>query len=64
MESLDPHSTFMTKEEYDDLKVETEGSFSGVGMTISVRDDILTVVAPIEDTPAYKAGIKAGDKVP
>ncbi len=63
MESLDPHSSFMTKEEYDDLKVETQGSFSGVGMQISVRDDILTVIAPIEDTPAYKAGIKAGDKI-
>ena len=63
MESLDPHSTYMTKEEHDDLRVETQGSFTGVGMQITVRDNILTVIAPIEDTPAFKAGIKSGDKI-
>ncbi len=63
MQSLDPHSTYMTKEEHDDLRVETQGSFTGVGMQITVRDNILTVIAPIEDTPAFKAGIKAGDKI-
>ncbi len=63
MQSLDPHSTYMTKEESDDLRVETQGSFTGVGMQITVRDNVLTVIAPIEDTPAFKAGIKAGDKV-
>ncbi len=63
MQSLDPHSTYMTKEEYDDLRVETQGSFTGVGMQITVRDNVLTVIAPIEDTPAFKAGIKAGDKI-
>ena len=63
MESLDPHSSYMTKEENDDLRIETQGSFTGVGMQIDLRDKILTVVAPIEDTPASKAGIKAGDKI-
>lgn len=63
MESLDPHSTYMTKEENDDLRIETQGSFTGVGMQITVRDNILTVIAPIEDTPAFNAGIKAGDKI-
>ena len=63
MQSLDPHSTYMTKEENDDLRIETQGSFTGVGMQITVKDNILTVIAPIEDTPAYKAGIKAGDKI-
>ncbi len=63
MESLDPHSTYMTKEEHDELRVETQGSFTGVGMQITVRDNVLTVIAPIEDTPAFKAGIKAGDKI-
>ena len=63
MQSLDPHSSYMTKEEHDDLRIETQGSFTGVGMQITVRDNILTVIAPIEDTPAYKAGIKAGDKI-
>lgn len=63
MESLDPHSTFMTKEENDDLMIETKGSFTGVGMEITIRDNILTVVSPIEDTPAFKSGIKSGDKI-
>ncbi len=63
MQSLDPHSSYMTKEENDDLRIETQGSFMGVGMQITVRDNILTVIAPIEDTPAFKAGIKSGDKI-
>ncbi len=61
--TLDPHSSFMTKDEYQELMVETKGSFTGVGIEITVRDNILTVVAPIEGSPAYKAGIKAGDKI-
>jgi carboxyl-terminal processing protease len=63
MQSLDPHSSFMTKEEHEDLLIATEGSFSGIGIEITIKDDILTVVSPIDDTPAYKAGIKAGDKI-
>ena len=63
LQSLDPHSTYMTKEEHDDLRVETQGSFTGVGMQITVKDDVLTVISPIEDTPAYKAGIKSGDRI-
>jgi len=61
--SLDAHSSFMTKEEYQDLMMETRGSFSGVGIEITIKDNILTVVSPIEGTPAYEAGIKAGDKI-
>lgn len=61
--SLDPHSSFMTKEEHQELMMETKGSFSGIGIEITVKDNILTVVSPIEDTPAYKAGVKAGDKI-
>jgi carboxyl-terminal processing protease len=60
---LDPHSAFMTKEEHKDLMIETKGSFTGVGIEITTRDNIITVVSPIEGTPAYKAGIKAGDKI-
>ncbi|HJX34332.1 MAG TPA: S41 family peptidase [Desulfatiglandales bacterium] len=63
VQSLDPHSSFMTKEEHEDLIISAEGSFSGIGIEITIKDDILTVVSPIEDTPAYKAGIKAGDKI-
>jgi carboxyl-terminal processing protease len=61
--SLDPHSSFMTKEEYQELILETKGSFTGIGIVITVKEDILTVVSPIEGTPAYRTGIKAGDKI-
>lgn len=63
VQSLDPHSSFLTKEEHQELLMETKGSFSGVGIEITVRDNFLTVVSPIEGTPAYKAGIQAGDKI-
>ena len=53
----------MTKEEYKDLMTETKGSFSGIGIEITIKDKVLTVVSPIEGTPAYKAGMKAGDKI-
>jgi carboxyl-terminal processing protease len=61
--SLDPHSSFMPPEVYKELQVNTKGEFGGLGIQISIKDDVLTVIAPIEDTPAYKAGIKAGDKI-
>ncbi|MCL4557413.1 MAG: S41 family peptidase [Deltaproteobacteria bacterium] len=61
--SLDPHSGFMTPDEYKDLQISTQGEFGGVGMTITLKDGMLTVIAPIEDTPAAKAGIKAGDRI-
>lgn len=60
---LDPHSSFMTPEEYKEMQVDTKGEFGGLGIQIGVKDRALTVIAPIEDTPAYKAGIKAGDKI-
>jgi len=63
VQSLDPHSSFMTKEEYKELMTETKGSFSGIGVEITIKDKMLTVVSPIEGTPGYKAGIKAGDKI-
>lgn len=63
MESLDPHSNFLPPEIFKDMKVDTSGKFGGVGIEISLKDAVLTVVSPIEDTPAHKAGIKAGDKV-
>ncbi len=63
IQSLDPHSSFMTKEEYKELMTETKGSFSGIGVEITIKDKILTVVSPIEGTPADKAGMKAGDRI-
>ncbi len=61
--SLDPHSSFMTPDDYKELQIETKGSFTGIGIEITIKDGILTVVSPIEGTPAYRAGIKAGDKI-
>ncbi len=59
--NLDAHSSFMTKKEFKDLKVQTEGEFGGLGITVGMRDGALTVISPIEGTPADKAGLKAGD---
>ncbi len=61
--SLDPHSAFLGPDEFKELQIETTGKFSGIGIEISIRDGVLTVVSPIEGTPAYKAGLKAGDKI-
>jgi carboxyl-terminal processing protease len=63
LNTLDPHSEFMEPAKYEDLRNETEGSYGGVGLQISLRDNTLTVIAPMEDTPAFKAGILAGDKI-
>jgi len=63
MKTLDPHSAFMTEEMYKELEVETKGSFGGIGIEITVLKDVLTVVSPIEDTPAFLAGVKAGDQI-
>ncbi|TAL27200.1 MAG: S41 family peptidase [Nitrospirae bacterium] len=63
LNSLDPHSGFMPPEAYKEMQVDTKGEFGGVGIQIGVKEGALTVIAPIEDTPADKAGIKAGDKI-
>ncbi|MGH7949179.1 MAG: S41 family peptidase, partial [Candidatus Binataceae bacterium] len=61
--SLDPHSAYLTPELYRDLEVETRGSFGGLGIEITIKNNVLTVVAPIDDTPAHRAGVKAGDQI-
>ncbi len=61
--SLDPHSSYMTRDEYKELKITTTGKFGGLGIEITIKDGVLTVVAPIEDTPAYRAGIKPHDMI-
>jgi carboxyl-terminal processing protease len=63
LSSLDRYSSFMTPDQYKEMKVETEGSFGGIGIEITLQDNILTVVSPIEDTPAFRAGIKSGDRI-
>jgi carboxyl-terminal processing protease len=63
LSSLDPHSAYLTPDLYKDLQIETRGSFGGLGIEITIKNGVLTVVSPIEDTPAYKAGIKANDQI-
>lgn len=63
LQSLDPHSSYLTEEMFKELQVETKGEFGGLGIEITIDGGILTVVSPIEDTPAFKAGIKPGDKI-
>ncbi|MBI4684405.1 MAG: S41 family peptidase [Nitrospirae bacterium] len=63
LNSLDPHSGFMPPDAYKEMQVDTKGEFGGIGIQIGLKDGFLTVIAPIEDTPAYSAGIKAGDKI-
>jgi carboxyl-terminal processing protease len=63
LRGLDPHSSFLEPESYKEMQVETSGSFGGLGIEITLRDDILTVVSPIDGTPAHKAGLQPGDRI-
>jgi carboxyl-terminal processing protease len=63
LSSLDPHSAYLTPDLYKELQVDTRGSFGGLGIEITQRSGVLTVVSPIEDTPAFRAGIKSGDQI-
>ncbi len=61
--NLDAHSSYLDKEAYKELKVQTTGEFGGLGIVIGIKNGVLTVISPIDDTPAYKAGIKSGDVI-
>ena len=61
--TLDPYSQFMDPDSYNELKVETEGEFGGLGVEITIKDDLLTVISPIDDTPAFKAGLQPDDRI-
>ncbi len=63
LKTLDPHSSYMSQDMYKEMQIDTQGEFQGIGITIGIRDSILTVIAPIDDTPAHRAGILAGDKI-
>lgn len=63
LSTLDPHSEFMDAAKYDELKKDTQGEFGGVGIVVSIKDNWLTVVAPMEDTPGFRAGILSGDRI-
>ncbi len=59
--NLDAHSSYLDKKAYKELQVQTTGEFGGLGIVVGMKNGVLTVISPIDDTPAYKAGIKAGD---
>lgn len=63
LRSLDPHSSFMESDEYEDLLDDTAGQYGGIGIHIGERNGVLTVIAPIEDTPAFRAGLQSGDMI-
>jgi carboxyl-terminal processing protease len=63
VKTLDPHSSFMPPDVFQEMQVQTSGKFGGLGIEISMRDGILTVISPIEGTPAFEAGIQAKDKI-
>jgi carboxyl-terminal processing protease len=60
---LDPHTSYFEAKEYEDLRTQTEGKFGGLGIIISVRDKVLTVMTPISGTPAFRAGLQSGDQI-
>jgi carboxyl-terminal processing protease len=61
--ALDPHSAYMPPEPFKEMNIQISGSFGGVGIELSIKNDRLTVVSPIQDTPAFRAGIKSGDHI-
>lgn len=63
LETLDPHSNFLPPDLYKDMQTDTSGKFGGLGIEIGMKDNILTILAPIEDTPAWKAGLKPYDRI-
>ncbi|HLV33426.1 MAG TPA: PDZ domain-containing protein, partial [Chitinispirillaceae bacterium] len=63
LETLDPHTSYFEAKQYEELKIHTEGKFGGLGIQISIRDKVLTVMTPIAGTPASRAGIQSGDQI-
>jgi len=63
VQSLDPHSSLLPPDAFEDLQIDTKGKFTGIGIHITMKDGFVTVITPIEDTPAYKAGIQPLDRI-
>ena len=63
VQGLDPHSSLLPSDAFEDLQIDTKGKFTGIGIHITMRNGFVTVISPIEDTPAHKAGIEAGDRI-
>src|SRR5947208_8188575 len=63
LNTLDPHSEFMDPEKYKELQNDTQGAFGGLGIVIQMKDNYITVVAPMDDSPGFRAGVLAGDRI-
>ena len=63
LQNLDPHSSYLTPDMLKQVEIETKGVFGGLGIEIGIKDGVLTIIAPIEDTPAFRAGLQAGDRI-
>lgn len=63
LSSLDPYSQFMDPDMYNEMRIDTEGEFGGIGIEITIKDNLLTIISPLDGTPADKVGLKAGDKI-
>ena len=63
LSNLDPHSSYLSEDDFDDMKVETRGEFGGLGIEVTMDSGLVKVVSPIDDTPAFRAGIQAGDYI-
>src|SRR5436309_3210496 len=63
LNTLDPHSEFMEPEKYKELQNDTQGTFGGLGIVISMKDNFITVVTPMEDSPGSRAGVLSGDRI-
>ncbi len=63
LETLDPHSNFLTSEVYRDMKIDTSGKYGGLGIEVGIKDEVLTVIVPMEESPAWRAGIQPGDRI-
>ncbi len=63
LRELDPHSAYFSPDQFKSFQIDMKGEFGGLGMTVGMRDNAITVISPIEDTPAYKAGLKSGDVI-
>ena len=61
--ALDPHSSFVSASDFENLRIQTEGNYGGLGLTVTMEDGAIKVVAPTEDTPAFRAGVKSGDYI-
>jgi carboxyl-terminal processing protease len=63
LQGLDPHSSLLPPDAFDDLQIDTKGKFTGIGIHITMQNGFVTVISPIEDTPAHRAGIESGDRI-